>query len=203
VVASAGAQGTILIIAGLLSASDVGGFRAVQSVFAPVSLLGPAIGIPGLPAMSAALGQSRAHAGRLAVRFSGFLILMTGAYLLLVGSLKGTLLALLYGPSFRSFEGLIYPIATAQLLIGASMGFILLMKAARQGPALLVADTVGAAALFLAAWLLTRTDGLTGAAWGQAIGAGVTTALIVVSCTLVKEGSFREEVIPRRSGFRD
>jgi O-antigen/teichoic acid export membrane protein len=203
VVASAGAQGTILIIAGLLNASDVGGFRAVLSVFAPVSLLGPAIGIPGLPAMSAALDRSRAHAERLAVRLSGFLILMTGAYLVLVGSLKGTLLSVLYGPSFRAFEGLIYPIATAQLLIGASMGFILLMKAARQGPSLTLADTVGAAALFLAVWLLSRSNGLTGAAWGQAIGAGVTTALIIASCILVKRGSFGGEVIPRRPAFRD
>lgn len=201
VVASAGAQGTILLIAGLLSAGDVGGFRAVQSVFAPVSLLGPAIGIPGLPAMSAALFRSTARANTLAFRLSAFLVALTAAYLLLVGMLKGTVLALLYGPPFRAYQSLIYPIAVAQLLVAGSIGFILLMKAARRGPALLVSDTVGAIALFLAVWLLTQNAGLIGAGWGQAIGAGVTTALIVGSCMLQRRELVEPAVDPTLAGI--
>jgi O-antigen/teichoic acid export membrane protein len=185
VIATAGSQGAILLIAGLAAASDVGGLRAVQSVFAPLSLLGPAIGLPGLPALSSALNSSPARARWLAMRLSGALVGMALVYLLMVGAFGGALLSALFGPAFRSYRNLIYPIATAQLLIAVGVGFILLLKAARRGRSLLVNDLAGASVLLLAVWLLTQMHGVEGAAWALAVGAGFTTALMVLSGALL------------------
>jgi O-antigen/teichoic acid export membrane protein len=48
-VGTAGQQAVFVIVAALLGASSVGGLRAAQVIFAPTTLLGPALGLPALP----------------------------------------------------------------------------------------------------------------------------------------------------------
>ncbi|MGH2554666.1 MAG: hypothetical protein ACRDHO_02980 [Actinomycetota bacterium] len=189
VVATAGSQGAILLIAGLVGASEVGGLRAVQSVFAPLSLLGPAIGLPGLPALSSALHSSPARARWLAARLSGALVGMAFVYLLVIGAFRGQLLSTIFGPAFRAYRDLIYPIAAAQLLVAVGIGFVLLLKAAQRGRSLVMNDVAGASAVLLAVWLMTEANGVQGAAWGLAAGAGFTSALMVLSGTLLSATS--------------
>ena len=54
-------QGMILVLAEILGSRDIGGLRAVDSVFAPMTLLGEAFGLPGLPLLARSLGVSFAR----------------------------------------------------------------------------------------------------------------------------------------------
>ena len=52
----------VFALAGIVGTDGLGGFRAVQAVFAPISLLAQAVIFPGLPLLSRLVGISRARA---------------------------------------------------------------------------------------------------------------------------------------------
>ena len=81
------AQGQVLIIvlAAVLGARDLGGLRVVEAVFAPMSLVGEAMGLPGLPILSQSLATSFTAARRWAVRLSLITVALVLAYLLVAG----------------------------------------------------------------------------------------------------------------------
>jgi O-antigen/teichoic acid export membrane protein len=180
IVFAVGTHAVIFVLAGLLGARDVGGFRAAMSLFAPMTLLGPALALPGLPAISRALATSYEAARRRAATVSVAAALGAAVYVAAVGAGGGRLLGFVFGRSFSDFGPLLFPIAATQVVGGAVIGFYLLLKAQRRGRTMVMIGIVTAAASVLGAAVGAVTSGILGAAWGLAIagacGASVTIA---------------------------
>lgn len=178
VVLNVGTQGSILLLANVLDARSIGGLRAVQSVFTPLSLLGPSIVLPGLPAVERALRTSKRDAWRVAMRLTALITLVALGYVVVVGIWGNHILSALFGRSFLLFRSLTLPIAVGQIFLAAGVGLVLLLQASRQGSALLVSRAVGSLLMLGGAWTLARTHSIVGAAWGLAIGSLVTVVCL-------------------------
>jgi O-antigen/teichoic acid export membrane protein len=176
-------QAVVLILATLLGDRDIGGLRAVESVFAPMTLIGAAIGMAGLPLLSRSVAESFTVARQRAVRLSSLMAAVVFMYLLVAGLVRGQVLSTFFGPSFRQFSGLVLPLAVGQLIFAWGSGFWLLAKASSRGQSLLIARAVSAGCSLLLATGLGIAFGITGAAWGLAIGTGVGSILITLFCT--------------------
>ena len=168
VIYSVASYTTVLALAGILGASDYGGLRAVQSLFAPLTLIGPAIALPGLPLISRAVATSPRRGLVIAWQLAGAITLVTAAYLVLVYVFPG-ILSLVFGPEFDAFESIMVPIGVAQLLAAPAAGLALFLMAQQRGrtwvwvSAVSVVSAMGFSIAF--GWLF----GLTGAAWAGAV----------------------------------
>ncbi len=174
-----GSQLLVFTLAGILGTRDLGGLRAVQTMFGPLSLLAPALALPGLPALARASTVSAARAMHLALLVSGLALLLAGAYLAVAAALSGHLLEWVFGTSFRGFEELIIPVGVGQIFAAAAMGFALLLMAQARGKALLVARVVGSVSSLVLAIVLAGTKGVAGAAWGMAAAGGLASLVLV------------------------
>ena len=157
---------TILALAGLIGAEDLGGLRAVMTIFAPLTLIGAALALPGLPAITRAVGVSAHQGVRLAFRVGAASTLVTAAYFGLLSIGGGAVVALVFGDSFQGFSHLVWPIGIGQVVAAISIGFALLLKAERRGKAVLVANIVSPAVGLVLGCGLAAVYGVTGAAWG-------------------------------------
>ena len=163
---SAGGQAAVLFIAPLVTAGAIGGLRAVQSVFAPLTVLIPAASMPGLPAITRALHRSVPAARRLAARLSIALLLTASAYMAVVFLMRRFILTEVFGSSFAAFASLAAPVAVNQVATAAGTGALLfLMSAARKGSILLSHGANSAVSIGLAI-ALAAASGVEGAAWG-------------------------------------
>jgi O-antigen/teichoic acid export membrane protein len=179
VVFSAGQQAVVLIVAAVLGAGAVGGLRAAQMLFAPTTLLIPALSLPILPALTQEAAKSLRRATVSAARYGLFALTLVVAYMLAAALLRDQLLTWVFGASFQRFRDLIFPFGLAQLLLAQALGYTVLLRVTRQGKTLLacqMASTVTSVALVAA---LSGTYGANGAAW--AIAAGVAAAAVPVS----------------------
>jgi O-antigen/teichoic acid export membrane protein len=183
-----GSHGAVFLLALLIGPAEVGGLRAVQSIFAPLTLIGPAIALPGLPALASALRQSLGKARAMATRFSLVASFLAGLYMAGFLVAPGRLLGLVYGHSFSKFANLVIPVAAAQMAHAAAAGHILLLKGARRVQALALARAVGTVIGLLLAGFLAGRHGVVGAAWGLACGVLVSTLLIMVGSWRVASG---------------
>jgi O-antigen/teichoic acid export membrane protein len=179
IVYTVSAQLLVFLIAGILGTGPLGGLRAVQALFGPLSLLGSALALPGLPAISRAIAVSTDHAARLAIRIGGLAVFLTGAYLGIAAVFGNRLLEWVFGPSFDSFGSLILPIGIGQVLLASTIGLALLLKARARGGALLAARVVGSASTLVLVLTLAVTHGITGAAWGMALASGLSSLVLV------------------------
>ena len=59
------------VVAGILGAGAVGGLRSVESLFAPLTVIGPALNLPGLPAVARAYKRGFRQARKMAWRSPG------------------------------------------------------------------------------------------------------------------------------------
>jgi len=117
------------------------------------------------------------RARSVAVRLTAFAVGASVAYTVVLSLGGAFVLRTLFGREFGRFASLVVPIAMGQVLVGAQSGFVLLLKAAKRGRELLVTHVVSSTATLLAVWVLVRAIGITGAAWGLAIGDGLEAAL--------------------------
>jgi O-antigen/teichoic acid export membrane protein len=173
----------VFLLAGVLGTRDLGGLRAVQTIFGPLTLLAPALALPGLPALSRAAAASADRAVRLALSMGGLAVLLVGSYIAVAGSLGDDLLNWVFGRSFGSFGVLIWPIGVGQILIAGTMGFALLLRAQSRGKALLAARLIGSISSLILVLGLAVTRGVTGAAWGMALAGGLTSLALVAFST--------------------
>ncbi|MEA2551439.1 MAG: hypothetical protein QOE25_1208 [Actinomycetota bacterium] len=180
-----GTQGTVFILAPLLGAAALGGLKATNSVFAPLSVLGPSITLPSLPMMTRAYRQSSGLARTTAVKLSLIVTGLTVIYTLFLAAGGGVVLAFLFGSKFRHFTSLIVPTAAGQLMAAASIGFIVLLKASKRGRPLVIAHVISTVGTLIVTPILAVHYGVVGAAWGLAIGYGLESiALIALSWKL-------------------
>jgi FkbM family methyltransferase len=174
-----GAYGTIFLLAGLVGPRGLGGLRAVQSLFAPLGLLAPAVSLAGLPALTRELASSAEAARRLAVRLALGLAGLAVVYASALALASDPALRLVFGELFVGFAELAWPVGAAQILAVAPIGFVLLLKAQRRGRALVLARAVGLAATLGIVWPLATLEGIRGAAWGLAAGALVAALVLI------------------------
>jgi O-antigen/teichoic acid export membrane protein len=172
-------QFVVFVLAWMVGTRSLGGLRAVQTLFGPLTLLAPAIALPGLPALTRVSAESPDRAIRLAVSIGALSVVMTGCYLAIAATFGDELLEQAFGPSFSSFGSLVLPIGVGQILIAGTMGFALLLKAQARGKALLGSRVVGAAVGMILVVTLAFTHGVTGAAWGLAMAGGATSFALV------------------------
>jgi O-antigen/teichoic acid export membrane protein len=178
----AGTQAAVFVIAGLLGTAAIGGLRAVQTVFGPITVLAPAVSLPMLPVLVRRLEHSMVRAKVFAVQISILLVGATLAYIAIL-SLAGseTILGIVFGHGFERYANLVLPVALLQVAEAVNHGFRLLLLAARRGRMMLFMQVLAGflSLVFVAASASTR--GLTAAAWSLALARLVVTACLVVS----------------------
>jgi O-antigen/teichoic acid export membrane protein len=176
---AAATSGTVFVLYGLIGAADVGGLRAAQSLFAPLSLILPALALPGLPAVVRALrtSPSPTAAFRLATGLSAGAGALAGVYVGVMVLLGGRLIPYVFGESFSGFEDLALPIGAWQLVLAVGAGFGILLTAQQRGRAILLVRGAAAAATITFVSLLAWTNGVVGAAWGYVFGGAAATLL--------------------------
>jgi len=171
---------SVLSVAGILGARDYGGLRAIHSLFAPLTMLAPAVSLPGLPLVSRRLAESTRRAVVASLKIGGFVTIVTVVYLAIVALSPG-LLGVLFGPGFADFDSIILPVGLAQIVAAPALGLTLLLKAQQRGRALFSISILSITLSLVATVSAALLWGLDGAVWGGVVSAAVaTTALAIV-----------------------
>ena len=97
--------GAVMLLALVLGATELGALRAVLSAMTPLSLIIPAISLPGLPALARASTRSGLEARKLAWQLGIAAGLIAAGYVLVFRLAPG-LLALLFGDEFAGYASL-------------------------------------------------------------------------------------------------
>ena len=168
---------TIFALAGLVGTGGLGGLRAVTTIFAPLTLIGAAIALPGLPALTRALAVSERHGVKRAFHIGVVCTGVTAAYFGVLSLGGGSIVSMIFGHSFQHYGHLVWPIGIGQVVTALAVGFGLLLKAERRGSAVLVSTIVPVAVALALCSALAAAYGVTGAAWGMFAGAVVGTAM--------------------------
>jgi O-antigen/teichoic acid export membrane protein len=166
------------LAAAVAGPAALGGFRAAVSVFAPMTLLGPAMTQVALPKISRTMNESVRSALRRCVWLSAALV---GAVLLYGGAamVYGRLLAVIFGPAFGRYSNLLGPLTASQVVAVLGTSVQLYLLAAQQGNALLAGTAAAVPVRLLATVILGAHLGAVGLAWalmlegGVAVGAGL------------------------------
>ena len=182
-----GSYALVWVLALMVGTGSYGGLRATQSIFAPLSLLIPFVAMPGLPAVSRALGVSFEAARRLAARLTVALVALTTAYVLVVGTWP-SLLAFVFGKDFHQFANLVWPVGFAQVVAASTGALGLLLKAQQRGAALVVLRLLGSASLVAFSIPLAYAWGVRGAAWASVAGAAAFSVATVVATSPLRFG---------------
>ena len=184
VILTAGSQAIVVMLAAVLGASDLGGIRAIEVVFAPMTLIGEAFAFPGVPIVSRALASSLADARRWALRLGLGACALVLLYLAVVGPLRIQVLSRVFGPEFTKFAPLALPIALGQPLRALSSGYALLLRVDQRVHAIVACRSLATAVTMVLAPLLAVWFGALGAAWGLGLGSAVASVAIIV-CALL------------------
>jgi O-antigen/teichoic acid export membrane protein len=164
-----------VVLAAAAGARALGGLRAAETLFAPFSLIGPALTLPGLPAMTRAQRASPASARRLTLWLTIAPGALTAAYLALMLVVGERVLELLYGAEFASFAKLIFPLGIWQLALALGIGLTIALKAQRRGTEIVVAGAIGSLVTVVTMSALTIAFDIFVGAWGLAAGAAAAT----------------------------
>ena len=178
IVYSAAAYARVAGISSILGTAALGGLRAVETAFAPVSLVGPALMNPGLPMMRDVVERRPSDAWNLALKLSGLSFGLVGAYVVAV-TLGQDLVFLVFGETFRAYQSLIIPVALGQVVLGASAGFTILLIAARRMREIALVVLVQSSLTLVLGLSLALATGLEGAAWGFAVAEVPSLAVLI------------------------
>ncbi len=187
----------ILLLIKIVGTSAVGGLRAAQTLFAPYSLIGPALALAGLPAMARALASSTTPARHLAWRLSLASTLLAVVYVAAMIVAGGTLLRLFFGDSFAVYDDLVVPLGVWQIVAAPILGFVIFLKAQRRGSGLVLSTVLDTLVSVTLVSLFASWYGLEGAAWGFAPGSLAALATVVF---LVARGPTRREARTATAG---
>jgi O-antigen/teichoic acid export membrane protein len=181
IVVNLGGAASRFVVAGILGAGAVGGLRSVESLFAPLSAIGPALNLPGLPAVARAYRRGFRQARKMAVTISGIAIAAAVLYFAFLFLGGWHLLPLLFGQSFDRYRNLLLPVALSQIFSATGIGLGLLITVQRRGRFLLlsrvVVVTIGIAITAVGA----IEYGLIGATWASAIASFILAVTVAVA----------------------
>lgn len=176
IVINVGRQLAAFVVAGILGMAALGGLRAADTLFAPISLIAPAIGLPGLPAMARAL--ARGEGRKLAIDLALLALVASVAWFLMLLLGGGKLLPLLFGASFAPYRRLMWPVAIGQMFAATQIGFLLLLKAQQRGRFLLLTQALTTLLGLALVAVFSSRYGLMGAAWSAPVIALLLTVLL-------------------------
>jgi len=185
-----GTQGAFFLLSAIVSTQGLGGLRATQAIFAPLSLIGPALALPGLPAMKVELDVSERSARNLALKLSSMITVLTVLYFSIVGPAGSWLLQTFFGEAFRPFSTLIIPVGLGQVLWAWAVGMILLLKAMGRGRSIFLSRMLGSTGTLVCTWVLALRFGVMGGAWGMVF-APAAWAVCTTWMVLRRESTFR------------
>jgi O-antigen/teichoic acid export membrane protein len=171
---------TILALSAILGVAALGGLRAAQTVFGPMTLVAPALALPGLPAIVRARARHDGTASQAVLGITGLALAIVVLYVAVASFFADDLLALAFGSAFAGFDDLLLPVAATQLFAAAGVGLVLVLKAQGRGAALVAAWSAGAAVTLVLACIFAAVGGAVGAAWGFAAGSAAEAALLIV-----------------------
>ena len=171
---------SVVSLVSILGARDYGGLRAVQTLFAPLTLLGPALSLPGLPAVSRLVSESPRQALRLALGFGALIMVLTTFYVCVVYAFPD-LLKLLFGSDFAEFRSIVAPIGIGQILLSPALGLGLFIRAQQRGRLLFWSTALYSVLSVALAVSLASLFGLTGAAWAGVVAATVYVLALTVA----------------------
>lgn len=175
------------LLLGVIGPADLGGLRAVQSIFAPISLVGAALTLPGLPHLMGRLAISVDEARSYGFRLTALAVSLVSIYLVVVAVGRTRFMSGLFGSSFGPYLPLVIPIGVGQILAAGYLGPVLFLKGLRRGRALTVISSVMSLISVAASVVLALAFGVEGAAWGLTLGLAVGTTLMVVRALTVAE----------------
>ena len=188
VVSNASVAATSYLIAVSLGIEALGGFRAAQTLFAPLTLVAPAISLPVLPKLSGVIAADNLRAMRLAFSVSALAVTVTVLYLLAI-LMSGGLMSLVFGPSFLTYSAMLLPFGVGQVALSLGLGPTLLLKAGSRGRGLVVGWSVSALLSLLLIVPAARIYGIIGAAWAVTIGACFATLVHgVIALSVARPG---------------
>jgi O-antigen/teichoic acid export membrane protein len=172
-------NGTTFVLSGMLGTKSLGGLRAAQSAFGPLSLLGPALSLPGLPFMVRSLGSSRSRALRVAWQLTAAAaaasVVYTAAFVA-----RPEAIGTIFGPGFADYRNLVLPVAVAQLATSPAIGFGVLLRAEQRGRALFALRVVGTGILFLLISASATMGSIVVVAWAGVIGAVLASFIVLI-----------------------
>lgn len=182
-----GGQATVIVLAIVLSASDLGGIRVVQVAFAPMSLVGEAFLFPGVPIMARALSVSLAEARRWARRLGMGAVGLVCVYLAVVVPFGSQVLSRVFGPQFARFTSLVPPTAVGQIVYASGIGFAIFLRADRRVHSIVLSRIVNTTATIVLGPLLAVRYGVLGAVWGISMGPSLGSIVIIVCGHLAED----------------
>lgn len=174
---NAATYSSVLALVSILGTREFGGLSAVQSAFAPLSLLAPALSLPGLPLVSRIVTHSPRHGLMVALQLGALITVLTSFYVALLSSFPG-LLAFFFGPEFNDFRSIVGPIGVGQILLAPTFALTLFLKAQQRGRSLFWTVSIYVLLNVTFAITLASLFGLTGAAWAGAIAASAYLAVL-------------------------
>jgi O-antigen/teichoic acid export membrane protein len=196
IVVNVASNASAFIIAGILGARALGGFRAVQSLFAPLSVIAPSLALPGLPAVARAYSLGFRPARDLALRVSAIAVAVSLSFFAVLFLGGWRLLPLLFGSAFERYRAIIPAMAVGQVLAAAGIGFPLLIKVQQRGRFLLTARLIATILGVIVVTIGAAVNGLMGATWGLAGASLIATAAVAVGAIEPR----RPEVVRTRTG---
>lgn len=176
---SAASYARIAGLSAILGPAAVGGYRAIETVFSPASLVGPALNYPGLPTMRDAVEQRAEDAWSIALKMSAASFALVSGYVV-AATLGQDVILRVYGSEFQEYDYLIAPIATGVVLGSVGTGFGILLLAARKMREIAVLVVVTSMLTLGLALPLAALSGLEAAAWGIALAEIPLISLTVV-----------------------
>jgi O-antigen/teichoic acid export membrane protein len=179
-----GAQGLVILLVPIVGTDALGGLRAVQTIFAPLSLLAPALYLPAFPYLSRTVGEFQTQAGAFATRLGAVAAILTGLYVLGAAAIGSVLLGLVFGDAFTQFTSLIWPVGLGELAVAGTLGFSMLIKAERRGRAILFCRSIGSLSALVFTVSLAFVSGIEGAAWGMTLGAALGAAAVAIAANV-------------------
>jgi O-antigen/teichoic acid export membrane protein len=194
---------SVLALIGILGTREFGGLSAVQSAFAPLSLLAPALSLPGLPLVSRLVSDSPRRGLLVALRLGALITLLTGIYVGVLSTFPG-LLTFFFGNEFTEFGSIVAPIGVGQILMAPTFALTLFLKAQQRGRVLFWSVSFYVVLNVIIAVSLASLFGLNGAAWAGAVAASVyLAALIIVIRTrsIAADSPLSTRMAPRDSAF--
>jgi O-antigen/teichoic acid export membrane protein len=166
-------------LSAILGPAAVGGYRAVETAFAPSSLTAEALTYSGLPALRDAVERDRHAAWRLAVKLSALNLALVATYVAIVVVFED-LVFVVFGEGFREYQFLVAPIAAGQLVTSLGTGFSILLVAARMMREVTYVVLVQGILLLGFGVALAAASGLEATAWGMAFAAIPSLVLVVL-----------------------